>query len=97
MGRQRELERQRHRDGSRLGIFEEKQVASLRRNVWEEKFEEESKGWLIYEFIGYGKGFGFNSKPLKGQIRSELHFKGITLAAVSRTDARKQRRKSRIL
>lgn len=57
-------------------------MASLGRNVWEEKFEGESNGWIIYEFLGYGKGFGFNSKPLEGQVRSDLHFRGITLAAV---------------
>lgn len=29
-------------------------------------------------FLGYDKGFGFNCKPLGGQTRYSLHFKGIT-------------------
>lgn len=34
-------------------------------------------------FLGYDKGFGFNSKPLGGQTR-------YSLAAMSRTDAKGQ-------
>lgn len=61
-----------------LGIFEGKEQASVSKNVCEDKVEGEGKGWTVLVFVGYDKGFGFNSKPLGGKTRYYPHYKRIT-------------------